>query len=82
MSEATARILSELLKLSEAERAEVASALLESLGASPSALTGQKGHSVLDVPTASVGKMLKPLGTREEWYDEMLEYRFPSRDQQ
>jgi hypothetical protein len=41
-----------------------------SLDAAPSA-TG--GHSVLDIPSVSVGGFLHPLGTREEWYDEMLE---------
>lgn len=36
-------------------------------------------HSVLDLPTYSVGAILRPLGTREEWYDEMLEDKFPYR---
>jgi hypothetical protein len=29
--------------------------------------------SLRDLKPASVGKMLRPLGAREEWYDEMLE---------
>jgi len=33
------------------------------------------GQSVLDMEPSSLGKMLGPLGTREEWYDEMLEGR-------
>jgi hypothetical protein len=33
------------------------------------------GHSILDIPTVSVGGLLRPLGSREEWYDEMLEER-------
>ncbi len=30
------------------------------------------GRSALDLPPLDLGRMLKPLGTREEWYDEML----------
>ena len=33
------------------------------------------GHSVLDIKPSNLGGMLRPLGTREEWYDEMLEGR-------
>ena len=33
------------------------------------------GHSVLDIKPSNLGEMLRPLGTREEWYDEMLEGR-------
>jgi hypothetical protein len=82
MSDAVARLLLELLRLSESERTEVASALRRSLGAPATALTHQKRHSILDVPTVSFGETLRPLGTRGEWYDEMLEHRFPSGDQQ
>ena len=32
-------------------------------------------RSVLDMKPSNLGKMLRPLGTREEWYDEMLEGR-------
>ena len=32
-------------------------------------------HSVLDIKPSNLGKMLRPLGTREEWYDEMREGR-------
>jgi hypothetical protein len=34
-----------------------------------------RGRSALDLPPLDLGRMLKPLGTREEWYDEMLEGR-------
>ena len=30
------------------------------------------GLSALDLPPLDLGQMLRPLGTREEWYDEML----------
>ena len=30
------------------------------------------GRSALDLPPLDLGRMLKRLGTREEWYDEML----------
>ena len=33
------------------------------------------GHSIFDITPANLGAMLRPLGTREEWYDEMLEGR-------
>lgn len=33
------------------------------------------GHSALDLPPLDLGRMLNPLGQREEWYDEMLEDR-------
>ncbi len=33
------------------------------------------GHSIMDIKPSSLGKMLGPLGTREEWYDEMREGR-------
>ena len=33
------------------------------------------GGSALDLPPLDLGRMLKPLGSREEWYDEMLEGR-------
>ena len=37
-------------------------------------LTKAKGSgcSALDLPPLDLGRMLKPLGTREEWYDDML----------
>jgi len=34
-----------------------------------------RGRSALDLPPLDLGRMLKPLGTRGEWYDEMLEGR-------
>jgi hypothetical protein len=34
-----------------------------------------QGRSALDLPPLDLGRMLKPLGAREEWYDEMLEGR-------
>ncbi len=34
-----------------------------------------RGRSALDLPPLDLGRMLKPLGTREEWYNEMLEDR-------
>jgi Cu2+-containing amine oxidase len=39
------------------------------------ARTAGAGHSVFDIKPSSLGQMLRPLGTREEWYDEMLEGR-------
>jgi len=33
------------------------------------------GPSALDLPPLDLGRMLKPLGARETWYDEMLEGR-------
>jgi hypothetical protein len=33
------------------------------------------GHSILDIKPSNLGQMLRPLGTREEWHDEMLEGR-------
>ena len=33
------------------------------------------GRSALDLPPLDLGRMLQPLGTREQWYDEMLEGR-------
>ena len=30
------------------------------------------GHSALDLPPLDLGRMLNRLGTREEWYDELL----------
>ncbi len=35
----------------------------------------EPGRSVLDMEPLNLGAMLRPLGTREEWYDEMLEGR-------
>jgi hypothetical protein len=32
-------------------------------------------QSALDLPPLELGHMLEPLGTREEWYDEMLKGR-------
>ena len=32
-------------------------------------------HSIFDIKPSNLGEMLRPLGTREEWYDEMLEGR-------
>jgi hypothetical protein len=37
--------------------------------------TQGSGRSALDLPPLDLGRMLKPLGTRAEWYDEMLEGR-------
>ena len=37
--------------------------------------TSVGGRSALDLPPLDLGRMLKPLGTREEWHDEMLEGR-------
>jgi hypothetical protein len=34
-----------------------------------------RGRSALDLPPLSLGRMLKPLGPREDWYDEVLEGR-------
>ena len=33
------------------------------------------GRSALDLPPLDLDRMLKPLGSRVEWYDEMLEGR-------
>jgi hypothetical protein len=33
------------------------------------------GRSALDLPPLDLGRTLQPLGTRDEWYDEMLEAR-------
>jgi hypothetical protein len=33
------------------------------------------GRSALDLPPLDLGRMLQPLGTRDQWYDEMLEER-------
>ena len=35
----------------------------------------EAGVSVFDLPPLDLGKMLRPLDDREEWYDEMLEGR-------
>lgn len=37
-------------------------------------MKGSSG-SALDLPPLDLGRVLKPLGTRDEWYDEMLEGR-------
>jgi hypothetical protein len=37
--------------------------------------TGKDGRSPLDLPPIRLGEMLKPLGSRDEWHDEMLEGR-------
>ena len=37
--------------------------------------TQRNGCSALALPPLDLGRMLKPLGAREEWYDEMLEGR-------
>ena len=37
--------------------------------------TQGRGRSALDLSPLDLGRMLKPLGSREEWYDEMLEGR-------
>ena len=34
-----------------------------------------KGQSALDLPPLDLGRSLQPLGTREQWYDEMLKGR-------
>ena len=36
---------------------------------------GRRPHSVLDLKPVHLGEMLRPLGDREEWYDEMREGR-------
>jgi hypothetical protein len=33
------------------------------------------GRSALDLPPLDLGRMLKPLGCRGDWYEEMLEGR-------
>jgi hypothetical protein len=35
----------------------------------------ETGVSAFDLPPLDLGEMLRPLGDREEWYDEMLEGR-------
>lgn len=37
--------------------------------------TRSGGQSALDLPPLDLGCVQQPLGTREEWYDEMLEGR-------
>ena len=37
--------------------------------------TRSGGHSARDLPPLELGRMLEPLGTRDQWYDEMLENR-------
>jgi hypothetical protein len=37
--------------------------------------TRGEGRSALDLPPLDLGRMLQPLGIREQWYDEMLEER-------
>ena len=37
--------------------------------------TRQGGRSALDLPPLDLGKMVKSVGSRVEWYDEMLEGR-------
>ena len=37
--------------------------------------TRSGGNSALDLPPLQLGRMLEPLGTRDQWYDEMLENR-------
>lgn len=37
--------------------------------------TRASGRSALDLPPLDLGRLLKPLGTRDEWFDEMLEGR-------
>ena len=32
-------------------------------------------HSIMDLKPSHLGGMLRPLGTRDEWHDEMLEGR-------
>jgi hypothetical protein len=39
------------------------------------AKAAEPGRSVLDMEPLNLGEMRRPLGTREEWYDEMLEGR-------
>lgn len=39
---------------------------------------GQAGHTApvaFDLPRLQLGEILRPFGSREEWYDEMLEGR-------
>ena len=35
----------------------------------------EKGHSILDIPPVSMGKMLRPLGPDDDLLEEMLEGR-------
>ena len=35
----------------------------------------RRPHGVLDLKPVHLGEMLRPLGDREEWYDEMRESR-------
>jgi hypothetical protein len=35
--------------------------------------TRNQGRSALDLPPLDLGRMLQPLGDREQWYDEMLD---------
>lgn len=37
--------------------------------------TRGEGRSALDLPPLDLGRMLQPLGDREQWHDEMLEDR-------
>ena len=37
--------------------------------------TRSEGHIALDLPPLKLGRMLEPLGTRDQSYDEMLENR-------
>ena len=39
--------------------------------------TNKGGHSVLDIPPVSIGKMLRPLGPDDDLLEEMLEGRHP-----
>jgi hypothetical protein len=37
--------------------------------------TKGSGRSAFDLPPLDLGRMLKPLGAREDWYEKMLEGR-------
>ena len=67
--------------LSPEEKLQLISFLAERLRAPvkdrlDEAKKGTGSHSIRDIPTVSVGKFLKPIGSRDEWYDEMLEGKF------
>jgi hypothetical protein len=42
---------------------------------SPCAPAGSRSHSILDIPTVSVGAVLRPLTSDDDLLDEMLEGR-------
>ena len=66
-----AEIEAAIPKLTASELAELEQFLRKAKRAKGTASAG----SVLDMKPLDLGQMLRPLGTREEWYDEMLEGR-------